>query len=51
MNDKTEKLVSCVRAYMESVYEDDSLYVQELARRAMFLALALYDQARKKETP
>jgi hypothetical protein len=36
---------------MDSVYENESAYIQELARSAMFLALNLYDKAREKEIP
>lgn len=49
MNKYLEQLLACVNTYRDSVYEDESESVQELARRAMFLALALYDQARRKE--
>jgi len=45
---EAEKLASCVRAYMECVYGSSSKQEQELARTAMFLALALYDKARKR---
>ena len=49
MNKYLEQLLACVNTYRDSVYENESEIVQELARRAMFLALALYDQARRKE--
>lgn len=49
MNKYLEQLIACVNTYRDSVYENESETVQELARRAMFLALALYDQARRKE--
>ena len=49
VNKYLEQLLACVNTYRDSVYENESESVQELARRAMFLALAIYDQARRKE--
>jgi len=50
LTSETEKLASCVRAYMDCVHDGKSQTEQELARTAMFLALALYDKARKRDT-
>lgn len=49
MKSEAEKLASCVRAYMDCVHNSSSKQEQELARTAMFLALALYDKARKRD--
>ena len=49
MNKYLEQLISSINTYRDCVYEHESEIVQELARRAMFLALAHYDQARRKE--